>query len=286
MAKKYKKYGHLILFLLCINLSAKAQIAVNTQVEDERLDSLETAALERPHIEISGTYVSLVAFNGRTEGVNQYGISPSMAVHLGKGFSINYEGSIWSANNPAYAFTSLSISKTFALGKTGEVEIAYSRWFPNTTNTNQRSDFNNALDLDTHWEIGNFTIGNYTSVLFNKKRALFFEPSIKYEIGSRFGKKRLSKWTITPSLIADLGNDVLTRVVRRNALRPIRANRKTTFGLLDFDASVRAMLSHKRIDFSVVYHYIVPKNTLLPNPTHPFSVWELSLSQFFYNINL
>jgi hypothetical protein len=270
-----KKYSLYILLIACLCSTIQAQ----TQTEDARLDSLETIAKERPHIEISGTYSSLVAFNGRTEGVNQTGLSPSIAAHLGKGFALNYEGDVWSANTPRYAFTSIGIAKEFEMGKNGEGEIAYSRWFFNTTAANQKSDFSNAIDLDTHWDVGDLTIGNTASVLFGPKQALFFQPNIKYEIGSRFGGKRLSKWAITPSVFADIGNDVVTRVVRKNILRPLKPNGKTVFGVLDIDASVLAMLSHKGTDFSVAYHYILPQKTVAPNPTAAFSVWEIALTQ-------
>ncbi len=275
------KYRILCLFFMSVLVQGKAQTSANEESTDNRLDSLESEAKTHAFIEINGSYVSSVAYYGRTEGINQYGLSPMITGHLGKGWSLSYGGNIWSAAQPRYAFSTIGINKDFNMGASGEGTIGYSRWLSHTSDPSQKSDYTGSIDLDTHWNIGDFTLGNYASVLLGGSSAFFLEPSIDYQISNRFGRQRLFTWTINPSITATLGNDVVTRVAIKKLKNINKLRGKTTFGLLNYDAAVDATLTYRHTDLSFGYHYNIPQHTVAPNPTSPFSYVEISLSQWF-----
>ncbi len=271
---------YLICTMLFISILTQcfAQKGEDIQAIDDRLDSLDLALQSRPRLEIGGNYVSLVSYNGRTEGIQQYGLSPSVTAHLGKGWSLSYEGAIWSAANPQYAFSSIGLTKNFEVGESFEGSIGYSRWLFHTDKAAKKGDLGNNMDVATHWSLGDFTIGNTLSVLFGTSRALFLQPSIVYEWSGRFGKERFFKWSLKPSITGDYGNDVATRLGAR-AL--VRAARKNSFKVLNYDAALAGGLAYKQTAFSITYHYDTPLNTVAPNPVNPFSYWEVNLIQTF-----
>ena len=282
------KNTFLCLFLLAtVPLSAqyKTTEKANTTHEaadnlDEQLDTQDSLALTRPYIEIGGSYVSLVAYNGRTEGVNQYGISPAVQVHLGKGWLIGYEGAIWSASSPPYAFSSLGVSKSFNLGN-AEAYLGYSRWFFHDGTSSGRAEFSNDIDFGLTKTIGDFSIGGTASFLFGTQRALFLEPTVGWEKSGRLGNSRQLKWAINPTILADFGNDVVTQLARTRPNRPARGTTKTVFGLLTYAFSLPVSLSFHGSELTMTYYYYIPKNVAEPNTTTPFSVFELGFKQRF-----
>ena len=267
--------------LLTVLNQGFAQNTIDTDVQDAELDRLDSLAQTHPYVEINGNYVSKVVYNGRTEGVTQYGLSPTITAHLVKGWSLSYAGEWWSAGQPQYAFSSVGVNKDFDMGKSGSGAIGYSRWFSHTSDVTQKSDYTGSIDADMHWEVGSFKMGSSASVLLGSSRALFLEPYMGYETSGRFGKDRLFKWLINPSVLVDFGNDVPTRLVKKVIRRPAKGNGKTVFGLLNYDVALLATLSYKRTAVSMTYHLNIPKNTLAPNPITPFSYFELSINQWF-----
>ncbi|MEN9610724.1 MAG: hypothetical protein RLZZ628_1538 [Bacteroidota bacterium] len=261
------------LFSPCI-----AQTKEAIKAMDEHLDSVDSIAESKPRLEIGGSYVSLVSFNGRTEGIEQYGLSPTVTAHLGKGWSLAYEGAIWSATSPKYAFSSIGLTKTFEAGEFFEGSIGYSRWLLHNNTAIKKGDFSNNIDLDTHWNLGDFQLGNTATILFGTGRALFFEPTISYEWSGRWGKERLFKWNLKPMFTADYGNDVATKLGARALAR--NTNKKSV-KILNYDAALEGKLTYKATDCAITYHYDLPQNTIAPNPVNPFSYWEVSVIHSF-----
>ncbi len=248
---------------------------------DDELDAKDSLFLARPYLQIGANYVSQIAYYGRTEGETQYGVSPSVNVHLGKGWTVGYEGGIWSASNPKYAFSSVGLSKSFDIGL-ASIELGFSRWFFNyAASTTDRSSYLGEIDANISFSIGNFTIGSSNSILLGKPRALFLEPNVGWEISGRLGEKRLLKWIFSPLLFADYGDDVTTRVVK---LRPNGIGRTTTkpiFAVLNYGLTLPISLAYKNAELSASLHYFLPQNTDLPNTNTPFSVYEIGLIKRF-----
>jgi hypothetical protein len=272
------------LFLGIFSVELTAQISRDTldiDAQDAFLDSLDTEAQSHFYVELGGNYTSIIAYNGRTEGVIQYGLSPSIVAHLGKGWAVNYSGDYWSATTPKFAFSTVGVSKNFDMGKTGSCTIGYSRWISHTTDVSQKSDYTGSLDIDLHWDLGNFTVGNAAYLLLGSSRALYLSPYLGYDWSGRLGKSRLWKWSVNPALVVDLGNDVPTRLGNKATKRPGRGNAKTRFGLLNVDASLSASIGYKRSSVSFTYHYDLPQNTVAPNPINAFNYFEVSVNQWF-----
>ena len=247
---------------------------------DEQLDKQDSLALTRPYVEIGASYVSLVAFNGRTEGVNQYGISPSVKGHLGKGWMLAYEGAIWSASSPTYAFSSIGVSKSFNLGD-AEASLGYNRWFFHESTSSTRAEYSNDIDFSLNKSLGDFSIGGDASLLFGTQRALFIEPTIGWEKSGRLGNSRQLKWAINPTILADFGNDVVTRLGKVRPNRPARATSKSVFGILTYAFSLPVSVAFHGSELTMTYHYYIPENAAVPNLTTPFSVFEVGFKQRF-----
>jgi hypothetical protein len=247
----------------------------------KQLDSQDSLILARPYFQIGGNYVSKVAYNGRTEGVNQYGISPTARIHFGKGWALDYEGGFFSASSPQYSFSSIGLSKTFDVGS-AEIALGYSRWFFNyAKNATDRSDYTGELDFSINWSVGDFTIGSSNALLTGKQRSLFLEPIIGWETSGRLGSNLAFKWTFNPTAAIDFGSDVTTRVVKLRPNRPGRLVSKPFFGILNYDISLPISLAFKGSELTLAYHFYVPKNVELPNTTTPFGVFEVAFNQRF-----
>jgi hypothetical protein len=273
-----------IFIFLCLNSLLYAQTKSIKMDESDMLyaqrDSLDSLALARPYLQVGASYISKVAYNGRTEGINQYGISPAASFHFGKGWAIDYEGGIFSASSPKYNFSSVGLSKTFELGA-AEIALGFSRWFFNYGSSTDRSDYTGELDFSINWSVGDFTIGSSNALLLGKQRALFLEPIIGWETSGRFGNNLGFKWAISPSAAIDFGSDVTTRVVRLRPNRPGRLVSKPFFGILNYDISLPISLAIKGSELSLAYHFYVPQNVETPNTSTPFGVFEIGFNQRF-----
>lgn len=246
----------------------------------EQLDSLDSLILARPYCQIGVSYDSKLAYNGRTEGVEQYSIAPSASVHFGKGWLLEYEGGIWSASTPQYAFSSVGLSKTFDVGS-AEMTLGYSRWFFNYGTSTDRSDYNGEIDIALNWSLGDFTIGSSNSLLFGNGRALFLQPAISWETSNRFGKNGAFKWSFNPSLAVDIGNDVSTRIVKLRPNRPGKTVGKTIFAVLNYGIILPISLSFGGSELSLAYHFYAPKNIETPNSSSPFGVFAVGFNHRF-----
>jgi hypothetical protein len=252
-----------------------------TDILDAELDEKDSIFLAKPYLQIGGSYVNKVAFNGRTEGINQYGISPSARVHFGKGWYLDYEGGFYSAENPQYSFSSVGAAKSFEFGA-ATLDVGFSRWFFNyAATTTDVSEYNGEIDANLMFTIGNFTFGSANAILTGKTRAVFLEPVLNWEMSGRFGANRLLKWTFSPSALVDIGNDVTTRVVKLRPNRPGRLVSKPIFAVLNYGLSLPISLGYKNTDATFTFHYIVPQNTDLPNTNTPITVLEFGLTQRF-----
>jgi hypothetical protein len=245
-----------------------------------QLDSLDSLALARPYLQVGASYVSKVAYNGRTEGINQYGISPAASIHFGKGWAVDYEGGIFSASSPKYNYSSVGLSKTFELGS-AEIALGFSRWFFNYGSSTDRSDYTGELDFSINWSVGDFTIGSSNALLLGKQRALFLEPIIGWETSGRFGKNQTWRWAFSPTAAVDFGNDVVTQLVKVRPRGPGKLVTKPFFGILNYDVSVPISLGFHGSELTLAYHFYVPKNVETPNSSTPFGVFEIGFNQRF-----
>jgi hypothetical protein len=277
-----------VLFISCLlihsQLNAQTKSSATTDNGDElyeQRDTEDSLSLARPYLQIGGSYVSKVAYNGRTEGVNQYGISPTARIHFGKGWALDYEGGIFSASVPQYSFSSVGLSKTFDVGS-AEIGLGFSRWFFNyANNATDRSEYTGELDFSINWSVDDFTIGSSNALLVGKQRALFLEPTIGWETSGRFGNNLAFKWAFSPTAAIDFGSDVTTRVVKLRPNKPGRLVSKPFFGVLNYDISLPISLAFKGSELTLGYHFYVPKNVELPNTTTPFGVFEVGFNQRF-----
>jgi hypothetical protein len=279
--KKVFFIGFLLIHSLLNAQTKSNEIADKDDELYEQLDNQDSLILARPYFQIGGSYVSKVAYNGRTEGVNQYGISPMARIHLGKNWMVDYEGGFFSASSPQYSFSSVGLSKTFDVGS-AEIALGYSRWFFNyTKNATDRSDYTGELDFSINWSVGDFTIGSSNALLTGKQRALFLEPIIGWETSGRFGNNLALKWAFSPTAAIDFGSDVTTRVVKLRPNRPGRLVSRPFFGVLNYDISLPISLAFKGSELTFAYHFYVPKNVEFPNTATPFGVFEVSFNQRF-----
>ena len=274
--------------LLFFNKTLVAQTLPNHESEDaidlldDRLDSLDALALQKPYIQISGNYVSQVAYNGRTEGVTQFGVSPSATWHIGKGFLLNYNGTIWSAAKPsAYTYTSVGAAKVFKIGDF-ETQIGYNRLFFNDTVPARRADFNQEIEVTAHYSVGDFSFDAYFLRLGGRTIGHYMAPSVSWEKSGRFGSKRQYRWSIAPTVSVELGDDAVSQIIqtgKRKALIP--RIKKKTFGLLNYPMSLVASLKTQTTEVSVGYVYNLPQNVALPNISTAIGYFEIEIKKRF-----
>ena len=288
------KYLTLAVFiLLCSHGVVFAQIKTEVQDEtesdsldllDDRLDSLDELILRKPYLQIGGSYASQVVYNGRTEGITQYAIMPAATWHIGKGWLINYNGTVWSAAKPSYTYTSVGAAKALKIGDF-DAQIGYNRLFFNDSIPLKKADYTHEIEANASYALGNFSFDAYFLRLGGKSTGNYMAPSVSWATSNRFGNKRQYKWHVGPSISAEFGNDEVSQIIRKGKLRAKtllpRAAKKTIFGLLNYQLSAVAGLKTTTTDIELAYIYNLPKNATFPNTNTAFGYFEIEVTKRF-----
>ena len=273
----YKMKNSILSILICFIFNQNI-IAQNEQ-RDEQLDSLGEILLLKPYLQIGVHYFSQVAYNGRTEGIKQYGIQPELTLHIGKNWTLNYEGSIWSASSPTYALTSIGLAKAFKT-KDFDGQIGYNRLFFNDGIALKRAEYTLSVEATLGYALNDFSFEVYGLELFGKSSGTFIEPSIGWETSGRFGENRQYKWHVRPKINADFGNDAVSQIIKKRKV-VVQNNSKKVFGLLNYQLSAILAIQTATTDFEFTFDYNLPQNTTLPNSNKTFSFIEIEIIKRF-----
>ena len=89
--------------------------AQRAKTEPVDTSEAETEASPETYLSFGTSYDSKVVYQGRTDGISQFGLSPSLSFQHKSGFNASVSGDIWSAEPKPYARTTIGLGWDFDL---------------------------------------------------------------------------------------------------------------------------------------------------------------------------
>jgi hypothetical protein len=203
-------------------------------------------------------YNSNVLSAGRTLGIEQFGLSPSLSFYHKSGFYADVTG-YWSKDfDPAYYLTVLSAGYMHTFSKYFSITGNYDRYFYNTDISDQYIDFTNTLGVTPYLDYKFLSFRLDYSFFFGNQTAHRLMPALGLNLVKRNFLK-IQKISLLPSAYMLLGNEKSTELVFKKNGIDYTIVEKEVFGIMNYAFSFPVYVSHKNLSFYVGYTYSIPK---------------------------
>jgi hypothetical protein len=198
-------------------------------------------------------YNSNVLSAGRTLGIEQFGLSPSLSFYHKWGFYADVTG-YWSKDfEPAYYLTVLSAGYMHTFSSYFSITANYDRYFYNTDIPDQYIDFKNTLGITPYFDYKFLSLRIDYSYFFGDQTAHRLMPAFGLNLVKRNFLK-IQKISLMPTAYLLLGNETLTKI---NTLT-FEIEEEELFGIMNYAFSFPLYVSHKNLSFYVGYTYSIP----------------------------
>ncbi len=220
------------------------------------IDSLFILEGLEPHSQLAIRlgYNSNVLSTGRTLGIQQFGLSPSLSFYHKSGFYADVTG-YWSKDfEPKYYLTVLSGGYMHTFSKYFSITGNYDRYFYNTDIPDQYIDFKNTLGITPYVDYKFLSLRLDYSFYFGNQTAHRIMPALGLNLIKRNFLK-IQKITFAPAAYLLLGNETSTTINTAT----LEISEEQVFGIMNYAFSFPLYLSHKKLSFYVGYTYNIPK---------------------------
>jgi hypothetical protein len=198
-------------------------------------------------------YNSNVLSTGRTLGIEQFGLSPSISFYHKWGFYADVTG-YWSKDfEPKYYLTVLSGGYMHTFSKYFTITGNYDRYLYNTDIPDQYIDFKNTLGITPYFDYKFLSLRIDYSYFFGNQTAHRLMPAFGLNLVKRNFLK-IQKISLMPTAYLLLGNETLTKINTTT----FEIVEEELFGVMNYAFSVPLYISHKNLSFYVGYTYSVP----------------------------
>jgi hypothetical protein len=259
-----------ILFILIPLFSLKAQSNKDSSnTFTNKIDSLEEADDKSHKLILGFDYMSKVAFWGRTFGINQFGLMPTVMYANPKGFYAFYTGYYWSGEQNKYAKTDLGIGYEKYLTDRLYVSAEYSRWFFYNGNTASRKALTNFIELDSYYDFDFITVGCSYYYMFGIQQSHVFNIELSKDF-TLYNLLGANKIIISPSVVATAAAN--TKTPANPSLFSLAKYQDNPSGIINYEFMLP--VEYKIIglcDLSAAYHFAIPQNAAPQFPLKPFS---------------
>lgn len=199
-------------------------------------------------------YNSNVLSAGRTLGIEQFGLSPSISFYHKSGFYADVTG-YWSNDfEPTYYLTVLSGGYMHTFSKYFSITGNYDRYFYNTNTPDQYISFKNTLGITPYFDYKFLSLRLDYSFYFGSQTAHRLMPAFGLNLVKRNFLK-IQKISLLPTAYLLLGNETSTTI---NTLT-LQIEEEELFGIMNYALSFPVYVSHKNLSFYVGYTYSIPK---------------------------
>jgi hypothetical protein len=204
-------------------------------------------------------YNSNVLSAGRTLGIEQFGLSPSISFYHKWGFYADVTG-YWSKDfEPAYYLTVLSGGYMHTFSKYFSITGNYDRYFYNTDIPDQYIDFKNTLGITPYLDYKFLSFRLDYSFFFGNQTAHRLLPAIGLNLVKRNFLK-IQKISFMPTAYLLLGNAISTQFEIDPVTGEILSvEEENVFGIMNYAFSFPLYVSHKNLSFYVGFTYNIPK---------------------------
>lgn len=207
---------------------------------------------QRSQLAVRLGYNSNVFSVGRTLGIEQFGLSPSISYYHKSGAYADVTG-YWSKDfEPAYYLTILSAGYIHTFSKYFSVMGNYDRYLYNTEIDDQYIAFKNTLSVTPFFDYKFLSVRADYSFYFGEQTAHRIISSLSLNLVKRklWG---IDKISLMPGFYVLLGNEKST-VIDGNSLKE-----ENVFGVMNYAITAPLYVTHKDFSFFVGYTYSIPK---------------------------
>lgn len=207
----------------------------------------------RSQLAVRVGYNSNVLSAGRTLGIEQFGLSPSLSFYHKSGLYADVTG-FWSKDfEPAYYLTILSAGYMHTFSKYFSITGNYDRYFYNTDIPDQYIDFKNTLGITPYFDYKFLSLRIDYSYFFGNQTAHRVMPAVGFNLVKR-NLLKIQKISFMPTTYLLLGNETLTKINTST----LKIEEEELFGVMNYAFSFPLYVSHKNLSVYVGYTYSVP----------------------------
>lgn len=213
---------------------------------------------QRSQLAVRVGYNSNVFSVGRTLGIEQFGLSPSVSYYHKSGAYADVTG-YWSKDfEPAYYLTILSAGYLHTFSKYFSVIGNYDRYIYNTSIDDQYISFKNTLSVTPYFDYKFLSLRTDYSFYFGNQTAHRIMPSLSLNAVKRkfIG---IDKISFSPGFYLLLGNEKSTEIVPDNSPEGYSLVEKNVFGIMNYAFTAPVYITHQDFSFFVGYTYSIPK---------------------------
>lgn len=207
---------------------------------------------ERSQLAVRLGYNSNVFSVGRTLGIEQFGLAPSVSYYHKSGAYADVTG-YWSKDfEPSYYLTILSAGYLHIFSKYFSILGNYDRYVYNTSIDDQYIAFKNTLSVTPYFDYKFLSLRADYSFYFGNQTAHRVMPSLSINIVKRkfLGIDRIS---LSPGFLVLLGNEKST-IIDGTEIRE-----ENVFGVMNYAFTSPLYVRHKDWSFFIGYTYSIPK---------------------------
>jgi hypothetical protein len=271
----------------------RTSLAIDVLVEtsDTYRDSLteltRTLIDETPvtSIVLSFGYNSLVAYQGRDNGVSQYAVMPSLGYHHASGLFVSGSASLVSQPTGQWDNGSLSLGYERDLSACLSIQTSYTHYWYRKDSEEASSNINNSVMGDAALFLAGILLDVNGNLDFGSSSEISLGMAIGYRIscGSLFSRIPA---TVEPRFSAFYGQQdgaeiIITQTnIAKN--KPAVVTTTTTarkiFGIMDYQIGLPLKLSLGRESITPQFIYDIPLNVIDGSSTAPFGSFSVEMS--------
>ena len=228
----------------------------------KNIDSTAAAKLPNELIIRMG-YASRVAYAGRTLGLDQFGLSPSLAYYHASGLFGSVSGSTYSGTEPHYALTTFSAGYTKDITQKLSATLTYDYLYFTPSQPAQPNPLHNGIDTYLNYDLGVLNLSADYTHYWGQQTANQFSAMVSGFAVIRPGGW-LDKIVLMPTLSALWGSDnvVFSQLRTTPVTKRKKASTETVTenesGLLDYELNLPIRIYKNNFRFLATYHYVIP----------------------------
>jgi hypothetical protein len=257
---------------------------LNSPILSAQSDSTVIDYSDKSYYMMGLSFDSKVLFQGRTDGVEQFGATPSFTYQHRKGFNASYSANFWSAASSQPSLHNLGLGWDFDLSDTWTISLSYARWILANGDATDQSALNNNASIDFSYAPGTWSFTAMPSFNFGSSIApsMYFSATKFFIFSNLFSEK--DKLLIMPTLSTTLATSNRFSANTTN-LKKLNKNLKgLTFQPTVYELSIPVKYKvNQSLSFGFTYHYAVPLNlTSAEKNLTGLSYFSLNSSYKFY----
>jgi hypothetical protein len=216
---------------------------------------------EKSYVSVGLSYDSKVVFQGRTDGIQQFGMTPTVVYQHKKGFNASYSANFWSAEANQPSLHNLGVGWDFELSDSWSLSLNYARWILGNGDATDASALNNYASVDVSFAPGTWSFSASPSINFGNSAALALNFSAtKFFIFRKIFSDN-DRFLIMPTLSTTVASDNRFSASKAALKRLKKGLTGQTFVARVYEISLPIKYRlNDNLSFGATFHYVVPLN--------------------------